>query len=81
MTPNYQFPYLLVQKVRAACTGKKDWDTVNELIAELVALDRLHHNLHNICAGLTDQNTRLTHENEFMLRLIEKHGIGENTHV
>ena len=81
MQQQYQFPYLLVQKVRDMRTGKKDWNKVEELIAEFAELDRQHRNLHYLCAALNDQKTRLTHENEFMLRLIEKHGIGENTHV
>ena len=73
----YQFPYALVKKVRDMRTGKKDWDKVEELIAEFAALDRQHSNLQYTCAGLIDQNTRLTHENAFMIKLIEKYGIGE----
>lgn len=81
MQQRYQFPYALVKKVRDMRTGKKDWGKVEELIAEFAALERQHSNLQYTCAGLTDANTRLNHENAFMLKLIEKHGIGEDANV
>jgi len=77
MKQPYEFPYLLIKEIRDMHGKKTDWDKINQLIAELSKLHDQYKNLQYTHAGLLDDNQRLTHENQFMLKLIEKHGIGE----
>lgn len=76
--PRYAFPYLLVSRVRdMRSSPNKNWDALDEMIAAFADLHQHYNDLHYTCTGLIYQNTKLTHENQFMLRLIEKYGIGE----
>lgn len=66
------FPYLLASQVVALKNNK-----LSQFVVECRKISNEYDDLLYKYAGLIRDNQRLQNENDFMLKLIEKHGFGE----